>query len=120
MATAPPFEINVARVETLAEIVRSHERLNEERWAQNDRRLDEYIALTNKRLDDITQLIVAVKKEQMDNNKDQHEEMNAISAKLDNLSTTYSSRFWQLALTIIVMLVTALGSLFWRYLEHGT
>lgn len=63
---------------------------------------------------------------QVKNMEQQHDELKellvATNTKIDEMAKLYSNRFWSLAMTIIVLLMGALGTVCWEFmrsLQHG-
>jgi hypothetical protein len=88
-------------LEALYEKMQAHERLDEQREAENNRRWEE----ASRYLRDIRD--------------EQHAGMMEIKVELQGLSRTYSNRFWNLATGIIGTLVVAVGGLVWWAIFHG-
>ena len=88
-------------LEALYERMQAHERLDEQREAENNRRWDEAARL----LRDIRSQSEAG--------------MMEIKVELQGLSKTYSNRFWNLATGIIGTLILALAAIVGRIIFHG-
>lgn len=98
-------------LETIAEMLRAHERLDDEKWAQNERRWEEANRMHTLRWEEAARVMRSLEERQMAG-------FTGVNVKIDNLSHTYSNRFWNLAVGIIGILLAALGALILRYFSH--
>lgn len=92
--------------------VQADAKLNEERWENNTRRFDEAGRAIQRQFDEIRLSFSGMR-------TDISGQLALISGKLDSVDRLYNSRWWQLAVALIAILLSISGFLAVKTIFHG-
>lgn len=86
------------------QLFQSHERLDEERWENNTKRFDEAGRSIQRQFDEVNRSITSMR-------ADISGALTTITIKLEGIDKLYSTRWWQLAVSLVTILLGISGFL---------